>query len=69
VVQGVRRERKELRAQMVVRAWWGDALHPWKSEVTGEDGEWLKVSGLAFLCVSVCVCACVRVRFCVCVSE
>ena len=40
---GVRRQRKELRAQYIVAAWWGDVLYPWENVVTGEDGMWLKV--------------------------
>jgi hypothetical protein len=43
---GVQRQRKELRAQKVLDAWWGDVLHPWQTTVTGEeeeDGMWLSV--------------------------
>ena len=35
---GVRRERKELPAQAILDAWWGDAEHAWQCVITGEDG-------------------------------
>ncbi len=38
---GVRRERKELPAQAILDAWWGDAEHAWQCVITGEDGRCL----------------------------
>ena len=40
---GVQRQRKEVRAQRVLDAWWGDAAHPWQVTVEDSDGMWIRV--------------------------